>query len=64
MHYDFFKMVEIDQIDITIKNIIEIEDKKRLVRFFLKRSLVVENEVWNMILRQLLTSIFATRGGS
>jgi len=45
MHYDFFKMVEIDQIDITIKNIIEIEDKKRLVRFFLKRSLVVENEV-------------------
>ena len=51
MHYDFFKMVEIDQIDITIKNIIEIEDKKRLVRFFLKRSLVVENEVWNMILR-------------
>ena len=48
-HFDSLKMSQIDQIDVSIENIIEIKDRKRLVIFFQKGPLVVEIVVQSMI---------------
>ena len=48
-HFDSLKMSQIDQIDVSIENIIEIKDRKRLVRFCQKCLLVVEIVVKSMI---------------